>query len=181
MGNAEYMGILFLPARQGRCSSLLFCSAVRPLLLLRLRPRPTPTTATAMALVATLDMATLARGATEDTADMALATAVDTPPLDTLDSATLVATTASVRLRPSPRLMLMLRLIPTTDTVVDTPPLDTPDLATAVATLDSDTEVTDTPVATTASVRLRLSPRLMLMLRLIPTTDMVTPDLATLA
>merc|ERR1711990_987820 len=109
MGNAEYMGILFLPARQGRCSSLLFCSAVRPLLLLRLRPRPTPTTATAMALVATLDMA--------------LATAVDTPPLDTLDSATLVATTASVRLRPSPRLMLMLRLIPTTDTV-------TPDLAT---------------------------------------------------
>merc|ERR1712110_244758 len=51
--------------------------------------------------------------------------------------------------------------------------------ATAVATLDSDTEVTDTPVATTASVRLRLSPRLMLMLRLIPTTDMVTPDLAT--
>merc|ERR1711910_52717 len=103
------MGILFLPARQGRCSGLLFCSAVRPLLLLRLRPRPTPTTATAMALVATLDMA--------------LATAVVTPPLDTLDSATLVATTASVRLRPSPRLMLMLRLIPTTDTV-------TPDLAT---------------------------------------------------
>merc|ERR1711872_1055813 len=102
------MGILFLPARQGRCSGLLFCSAVRPLLLLRLRPRPTPTTATAMALVATLDMA--------------MATAVDTP-LDTLDSATLVATTASVRLRPSPRLMLMLRLIPTTDTV-------TPDLAT---------------------------------------------------
>merc|ERR1711990_559210 len=109
MGNAEYMGILFLPARQGRCSSLLFCSAVRPLLLLRLRPRPTPTTATAMALVATVDMA--------------LATAVDTPPLDTLDSATPVATTASVRLRPSPRLMPMLRLIPTTDTV-------TPDLAT---------------------------------------------------
>merc|ERR1712168_1683229 len=108
----EYMGILFLPARQGRCSSLLFCSAVRPLLLLRLRPRPTPTTATAMALVATLDMA-----------NMALATAVDTPPLDTLDSATPVATTASVRLRPSPRLMPMLRLIPTTDTV-------TPDLAT---------------------------------------------------
>merc|ERR1712175_11924 len=100
--------------------------------------------------------------------------------------------------------MLMLRLIPTTDTVtpdlatpaggatedtdsdtaVDTPPLDTPDLATAVDTTeDSATEVTDTPVleATTASVRLRLSPRLMLMLRLIPTTDTVTPDLATLA
>merc|ERR1719295_760105 len=135
-------------------------------------------------------------------------TAVDTPPLDTPDSAIAVATTedsatevtdtpvvttASVRLRPSPRLML--RLIPTTDTVtpvlatlawgatedmdsdtaVDTLPLDTPDLATAVDT----TEVTDTPVleATTASVRLRPSPRLML----IPTTDTVTPDLATLA
>jgi len=62
----------------------------------------------------------------EDTED----TAVDTPdsevtpdtPVDTPDSEvtpasdTLVVTTASVRLRPSPRLMLMLRLIPTTDT-----------------------------------------------------------------
>merc|ERR1719295_1546888 len=96
----------------------------------------------------------------------------------------------------------MLRLIPTTDTVtpdlatlacgatedtdsdtaVDTPPLDTPDSVTAVATTeDSATEVTDTPVVTTASVRLRLSPRLMLMLRLILTSDMVTPVLATLA
>ena len=53
---------------------------------------------------------------------MASATAVDTPPLDTLDSEdTLVVSTASVRLRPSPRLRL--RPIPTTDT-------DTPDLAT---------------------------------------------------
>merc|ERR1711942_189419 len=120
------MGILFLPARQGRCSSLLFCSAVRPLLLLRLRLRPTLTTATAMALVATLDMATLARGATEDTEDMVLATAVDTP-LDTLDSATLVVTTASVRLRP------MLRLIPTTDTV-------TPVLATLACGATEDTD-----------------------------------------
>merc|ERR1712220_3131 len=170
------MGILFLPARQGRCSGLLFCSAARPLLLLRLRPKPTLTTATAMAWVATLD-----------TANMVSATAVDTPPLDTLDSATLVVTTASVRL--SPRLMLMLRLIPTTDTAtpdldtdvdtdtlalataVDTPPLDTPDSATLVATLDSATEATDTPVVTTASVRLRPSLRLMLRLRLIPTTD----------
>merc|ERR1719209_2802316 len=126
-----------------------------------------------MAWVATLATATLAWGATEDTEDMVLATAVDTPPLDTLDSATLVVTTASVRLRPSPRLMLMLRLIPTTDTdtpdlatdtaatvlatAVDTPALDTPDSATLVAT-DSATEVTDTPVVTTASVRLRPSP-----------------------
>merc|ERR1719295_2226004 len=120
---------------------------------------------------------------------MALATAVDTP-LDTLDSATPVATTASVRLR----------LIPTTDTdtpvlatlacgatedtdsdtAVDTPPLDTLDLATAVDTTED--SATDTPVleATTASVRLRLSPRLKPMLMLIPTTDTVTPDLATL-
>merc|ERR1712192_395957 len=48
----------------------------------------------------------------------------------------------------------------------DTPALDTPDSATLVATLDSDTE--DTPVASTASVRLRLRPRL------IPTTDTAT-------
>merc|ERR1711955_12817 len=162
------MGILFLPARQGRCSGLLFCSAVRPLLLLRLRPRPTPTTAMAMALVATLDTATLALGAMEDMEDMALATAVlDTPPLDTL-----VVTTASVRLRPSPKLMPMLTLIPTTDT-------DTP-VATDSATEATDSAMEATPVATTASVRLRLSPRLMPMLRLIPTMDTATPDLATL-
>merc|ERR1719193_2407038 len=123
----------------------------------------------------TLDLDTLVV-TTEDTEDMASATAVDTPPLDTLDLATLVVTTASVRLRPSPRLMLMLRLIPTTDTAtsdlatdvdtdtlvlataVDTPALDIPDSATLVATLDSATEVTDTPVVTTASVRPRPSP-----------------------
>merc|ERR1712098_931695 len=161
-------------------------------------------------LIPTTDTVTPAWGATWDTDSD---TAVDTPPLDTLDLAIAVATTedsatevtgtpvvttASARLRPSPRLML----IPTTDTVtpdlatlargatedtdsdtaVDTPPLDTLDLATAVDTTeDLATEVTDIPVleATTASVR--LSPRLMPMLRLIPTTDMVTPDLATLA
>jgi len=57
------------------------------------------------------------------------------------------------------------------DTVVlATPALDTLDLVTLVAT-DSVTEVT--PVVTTASVKLRLSPRLMLMLmlKLIPTSD----------
>jgi len=58
------------------------------------------------------------------------------------------------------------------DTAADTPSSDT-----AVAT-DSATEAP--PVATTASVRLRLSPRLMPMLRLIPTMDTATPDLATL-
>merc|ERR1712183_1164615 len=112
------MGILFLPARQGRCSGLLFCSAVRPLLLLRLRPRLTPTSA----------MDTLASEAMEDMEDMVLAmAALDTPDLVTLvatdsvmevtpgdttdstavamESATEVTpgdTTESVRLRPSP-------------------------------------------------------------------------------
>merc|ERR1712181_178486 len=122
----------------------------------------------------------------EDTEDMASAMAVDTPPLDTLDSAaTPVVSTASVRLRPS--LRLRLRPIPTTDTdtpelatdvdtdtlvlatAVDTPASDTPDSATLVATLDSDTE--DTLVVSTASVRLRPSLRLRLRPRLIPTTD----------
>merc|ERR1712010_259544 len=102
------MGILFLPARQGRCSGLLFCSAVRLLLLLRLRPRPT--------LIMGMDMAlaTLAFVATVDTEDMVLdIPALDTPDsVATLDSDTLVVTTASVRLR----------LIPTTDTVI--PDLD---------------------------------------------------------
>merc|ERR1712032_1703904 len=71
-------------------------------------------------------------------------------------------------------------------TAVDTPPLDTPDLdtlvlATAVATLDLDMEVTTASVRleSTASVRLRPSLRLMLMLRLIPTMDTATLDSAT--
>merc|ERR1711910_14300 len=159
------MGILFLPARQGRCSGLLFCSAVRPLLLLRPRPRLTPT----------LAMDTLASEAMEDMENMVLATAaLDTPDLVTLvatDSVTEVTpgdTTASVRLRLSPRLMLMPRLTPTTamdtlafeamedtaDMVSATAALDTPD-STAVAT-ESATEVT--PGDTTESVRLRPSP-----------------------
>merc|ERR1711973_422980 len=99
------MGILFLPARQERCSSLLSCSAVRPLPLLRLRPRLTPTLVTATP---------------ESMVDTVLATAAATPALDMdLDmeaTATLVleVTTASVRLRLS--LRLKLRLIPTMDT-----------------------------------------------------------------
>merc|ERR1712206_52005 len=114
-----------------------------------------------------------------DTEDMVLAT----PALDTLDLVTLVATdsvtevtpvvtTASVRLRLSPRLMLMLRLIPTsdTDTLVATPALDTL-VDTEDMVLDTLLVTEATPVVTTASARLKLSPRLMLMLRLIPTTD----------
>merc|ERR1712168_1201986 len=169
------MGILFLPARQGRCSGLLFCSAVRPLLLLRLRLRPIPTSDTDTLVV------TEASSATVDTEDMVLAT----PALDTLDLVTLVATdsvtevtpvvtTASARLRLSPRLML--RLIPTsdTDTLVATPALDTlVDTEDMVldTLVDTDLVTEATPVVTTASARLRLSPRLMLMLRLIPTSD----------
>merc|ERR1712210_174535 len=181
------MGILFLPAaRQGRCSGLLFCSAVRPLLLLRLRLRLIPTSDTDTLVVTEASVATV------DTEDMVLAT----PALDTLDLATLVGTdsvtvvtTASARLRLSPRLMLMLRLIPTldTDTLVATPALDTL-VDTEDMVLDTlvDTEdmVLDTLVDTTASARLRLSPRLMLMLmlRLIPTSDtdtVVATDSAT--
>merc|ERR1719370_228262 len=48
-----------------------------------------------------------------DTEDMVLDTLVDT---DSVTEATPVVTTASARLRLSPRLMLMLRLIPTSDT-----------------------------------------------------------------
>merc|ERR1712210_283239 len=117
------MGILFLPAaRQGRCSGLLFCSAVRPLLLLRLRLRLIPTSDTdtlvvTEASVATLDtdtlVATPALDTLVDTEDMVLDTLVDT---EDMVLATLVVTTASARLRLSPRLMLMLRLIPTSDT-----------------------------------------------------------------
>merc|ERR1719447_1517806 len=102
---------------------------------------------------------------------MDLDTAVDTLPLDTPDLATAVDTTEDSATEDMDL-----------DTAVDTLPLDTPDLATAVDTTeDSATEVTDTPVleVTTASVRLRPSPRPML--RLIPTTDTVTPVLATLA
>merc|ERR1712212_562057 len=169
------MGILFLPARQGRCSGLLFCSAVRPLLLLR--PRLIPTSDTDTLVVTEASVATV------DTEDMVLAT----PALDTLDLVTLVATdsatevtpvvtTASVRLRLSPRLMLMLRLIPIsdTDTLVATPALDTlVDTEDMVldTLVDTDSVMEATPVVTTASARLRLSPRLMLMLRLIPTSD----------
>merc|ERR1712210_1144 len=183
------MGILFLPAaRQGRCSGLLFCSAVRPLLLLRLRLRLIPTSDTDTLVVTEASVATV------DTEDMVLAT----PALDTLDLATLVGTdsvtevtpvvtTASARLRLSPRLMLMLRLIPTldTDTLVATPAMDTlvdtedMVLDTLVDTedmvldtlVDTDSVTEATPVVTTASARLRLIPRLMLMLRLIPTSD----------
>merc|ERR1712212_148747 len=161
------MGILFLPARQGRCSGLLFCSAVRPLLLLRLRPIPTSDTDTLVVTEASV--------ATVDTEDMVLAT----PALDTLDlvtpvatdsvtEATPVVTTASARL--SPRLMLRLRLIPTsdTDTLVATLALDTlvdtedMVLDTLVDTedmvldtlVDTDSVTEATPVVTTASARL---------------------------
>merc|ERR1719432_193023 len=108
-----------------------------------------------------------------DMEDMVSGTLVDT---DSATEATPVVTTASVRLRLSPRLILMLRLIPTsdTDTLVATPALDTlVDTEDMVldTLVDTDSVMEATPVVTTASARLRLSPRLMLMLRLIPTSD----------
>merc|ERR1712226_1256332 len=86
---------------------------------------------------------------------------------------------ASVRLRLSPRLMLRLVLIPTTledtedteDTVWDTLLWDT--LVSDTEVCMEDTEDTDTDMA---SVRLRLSPRLMLRPVLIPTTLEDTED-----
>merc|ERR1719432_96394 len=112
-----------------------------------------------------------------DTEDMVLDTLVDT---DSATEATPVVTTASMRLRLSPRLMLMLRLIPTsdTDTLVATPALDTlVDTEDMVldTLVDTDSVMEATPVVTTASARLRLSPRLMLMLRLIPTRIRIRP------
>merc|ERR1719432_70623 len=94
----------------------------------------------------------------------------------------------------------MLRLIPTTDTdtalgvTVDTEDtlVDTEDMVldtlvdmedmVSGTLVDTDSATEATPVVTTASVRLRLSPRLMLMLRLIPTSDtdtLVATDSAT--
>merc|ERR1712034_171527 len=72
-----------------------------------------------------------------------------------------LATTASVRPRPSPRLLL----IPTFT-------------ATAAMGWDTDTEDTtvDTVLATTESVRLRLSPRLLPILGTTGDTDMVDTD-----
>merc|ERR1712037_330857 len=110
--------------------------------------------------------------ATVDTEDMVLAT----PALDTLDLATLVGTDSVTEVTPvvttaSARLRLMLRLIPTldTDTLVATPALDTlVDTEDMVldTLVDTDSVTEATPVVTTASARLRLSPRLMLMLML---------------
>merc|ERR1712179_332889 len=106
----------------------------------------------------------------------------DTPPWDTEvcteDTEDTDTDMASVRLRLSPRLMLKLVLIPTTledtedmeDMAWDTLLWDTLVLDTLVSDTEvcmEDTEDTDMDMA---SVRLRLSPRLMLRLVLIPTT-----------
>merc|ERR1711910_95435 len=153
------MGILFLPAaRQGRCSGLLFCSAVRPLLLLRLRLRPIHTSDTDTLVVTEASVATV------DTEDMVLAT----PALDTLDLVTLVGTDSVTADTPvaTPALDT---LVDTEDMVLDTL-VDTEDMVLDTL-VDTDSVTEATPVVTTASARLRLSPRLMLMLRLIPTSD----------
>merc|ERR1711979_53469 len=74
---------------------------------------------------------------------------------------TVLATTASVRPRLSPRLLLILTFT-----------------ATAAMGWDTDTEDTtvDTVLATTESVRLRLSPRLLPILGTTGDTDMVDTD-----
>merc|ERR1712037_1081044 len=108
--------------------------------------------------------------ATVDTEDMVLAT----PALDTLDLATLVGTDSVTEVTPvvtTASARLRLRLIPTldTDTLVATPALDTlVDTEDMVldTLVDTDSVTEATPVVTTASARLRLSPRLMLMLML---------------
>merc|ERR1712119_75133 len=84
-----------------------------------------------------------------DMEDMVSGTLVDT---DSATEATPVVTTASVRLRLSPRLMLMLRLIPTSDSDTEVTPVDTDALVAtpALDTLDLVTPVdsaTDTAVA----------------------------------
>merc|ERR1712110_871471 len=77
--------------------------------------------------------------------------------------------------QPSPPLPLRPRLIPTTDTTA----MDTTVLDTAVPTVsdtDTDTVLVATTVATTARGPLMPSPPLMLMPRLIPTTDTTAMD-----
>merc|ERR1711955_187585 len=166
------MGSLSLTSEQETCSELSSWSAVWHTPPPKPRQRLIPTTDT-------------------DTPDLDML-GLDTPGLDTLAVDIMDTpdwdTMASVRLRPSLKLRLMLRLILTTDMDtpdldmlvldmldLDTPGLDMLDLDTpgldmlAVDITDSDTPDWDTM----ASVRLKLSLRL----RLIPTTDMDTLDL----
>merc|ERR1719220_666494 len=131
----------------------------------RLMPIPTTdTTVMATTVLATvLDTDTDTVSATPDTTDTVSAT---------------TDTTARGLLMLSPPLSLRPRLmpIPTTDTTVMVTVLDTPVTDTVLDT------TTDTVLATTARGPLRPSPPLMLMPRLIPTTDTTataTTDTAT--
>merc|ERR1712034_130522 len=76
---------------------------------------------------------------------------------------TVLATTASVRPRPSPRLLLILTFTATEDTDWDTD-------------MVSEGTTVDTVLATMASVRLRLSPRLLLIPGTMVDTVMVDTD-----
>merc|ERR1712156_934015 len=96
-------------------------------------------------------------GATEDTDWDTYTVSEDT----TVD--TVLATTASVRLRLSPRLLLILTFTATEDTDWDTD-------------MVSEDTMVDTVLATTASVRPRLSPRLLLIPGTTEGTDMVDTD-----
>merc|ERR1712098_484086 len=96
MGNAEYMGSLSLTSEQETCSELSSWSPVWH------TPPPKPR----QRLIPTTDL---------DTPDLDMV-GLDTPGLDTLDLDTPDwDTMASVRLKLSLKLRLMLRLIPTTD------------------------------------------------------------------
>merc|ERR1712179_7044 len=121
---------------------------------------------------------------TEDMEDTAWDTLVWDTEVCTEDTEDTDTDMASVRLRLSPRLMLRLVLIPTTledtedmeDMAWDTLLWDTLVLDTLVSDTEvcmEDTEDTDMDMA---SVRLRLSPRLVLRLVLIPTTLEDTED-----
>merc|ERR1712098_505156 len=96
MGNAEYMGSLSLRSEQETCSELSSWSPVWH------TPPPKPR----QRLIPTTD---------SDTPDLDMV-GLDTPGLDTLDLDTpALDTMASVRLKLSLKLRLMLRLIPTMD------------------------------------------------------------------
>merc|ERR1712037_337531 len=155
------------------CSfSFLLALSPWPWLMPRLKPIPTT------------DTVTLLDTDTPDTTVLDTDTVLDTAATDTVLVATTEATTARGPLMPSPQPSppppLRPRLIPTTDTTA----MDTTVLDTAVPTVsDTDTDTisdtdtdTATTVATTARGPLMPSPPLMLMPRLIPTTDTTAMD-----
>merc|ERR1739842_105469 len=88
------------------------------------------------------------------TPDTAVATVLDTDTVTVLATTDTEATTARGPLMPSPPLLLMPRLIPTTDTTaMDTTVLDTLDTAVPTDTVSVDTAATATATATDTTVK----------------------------